>query len=67
MNPQSICERLYKHYGSDASIGEMTGLAQSTINRLRRGVNNPNWATYQILLAELERVECLIERLNSVA
>ena len=57
MNAQNIVNSLYEHYGSDAEVGQATGVAQSTINRLRRGVTSPSWKTYQALLLQLKLIE----------
>lgn len=57
MDAKTVCEKLYEHYGSDASVGEVTGVAQSTINRLRRGVTSPMYDTYELLRKHLDQIQ----------
>ena len=51
MDAKELVKKLCDHYGSEDKVADATGLAQSTINRIRRGLNSPNWATYQTLLS----------------
>lgn len=56
MTPQELTNRLYEHHGSDAKVAGVIGTAQSTVNRIRRGLVNPNWDTYQAMLREVEKI-----------
>ncbi len=57
MEPKKIAEKLWGHYRSDAKVGEKLGIAQSTVNRIRRGVYDPSYSTYRAMLSELETVQ----------
>lgn len=57
MDAKELATRLYDHFGSDAKVGKATDVAQSTVNRIRRGLHSPNWATYQAMLAEYNRLQ----------
>lgn len=57
MTPKKLAQKLYRYYGSDAAVAEAVGVAQSTINRLRKGETVPRWSTYETLLAQAALIE----------
>lgn len=56
MDPKNIAEKLWEHYQTDAKVGEKLGIAQSTVNRIRRGVYDPSYSTYKAMLKQLEAI-----------